>query len=197
MAAASMSISLSTTAGRSKLPSAVTRCFPLPFPLPDDGALVLSLATLCDLDFERASGVRVALDERGERVCSTSFSGAGTGGSSGLWMVRARFAAGGANIEENKLCAADAVTAGGGAMEPFRAPDRDCPPDIVLPVGLPGSLKKLAVRLLLGVCLPVEGSWESSSLSVWLVVLLLTLKLAYKSRARRLRASCRGRTGVG
>ena len=57
-----MSISLSS--GRSKLPSAVTRCFPLPFPLPDDGALALSLAALCDFDLERASGVRVAFDER-------------------------------------------------------------------------------------------------------------------------------------
>ena len=110
-------------------------------------------------------------------------------------MVRARLAAGGANIEENRLCAADAVTAGG-AMDPLRAPDRDWLPDIGLPVGLPGSLKKVAVRLLFGVCLPVGASWESSSLRVWLVLLLLTLKFAYNSRARKLRASCKERTGV-
>lgn len=57
--------------------------------------------------------------------------GAGIGGSSGLWIVRARFAGGGAKIDENKLCVADAVTGGGGAIDPLRAPDLDEPVGVI------------------------------------------------------------------
>ncbi|OBZ66273.1 hypothetical protein A0H81_13741 [Grifola frondosa] len=69
----------------------------------------------------------------------TSFTrcGAGMGGSWGLWMVRARFAGGGANNDENRLCVAEAVTGGGGAIEPLRASIREellgvmaLPPDV-------------------------------------------------------------------
>ena len=81
-----MSISLSSTElfTVSKLPSAVTRCLPLPLPLADAGALAFSLAALFDFDFACASGVRATFGGRGDRVCSTGFSGAETGGSSGL-----------------------------------------------------------------------------------------------------------------
>ena len=54
--------------------------------------------------------------------------------------MRARFAGGGASREENKLCAAEAVTGGGGAIEPLRAAERDDWPP-ALPDGLPGSAK--------------------------------------------------------
>lgn len=54
----------------------------------------------------------------------------------------------------NRLWAAEAVTGGGGAIEPLRAPEReDCPPPALL-LGLPGSLKKFADLLPFGVCLP-------------------------------------------
>lgn len=106
-------------------------------------------------------------------------------------MVRARLAGGGASKEENKLCAAEAVTGGGGAIEPLRAADReDCP----AAPGLPGIPKKAPDAGLVGVfpfaaCLAAAWSWESRSNSVLLVELFLTLKLAYERRARKLRAS--------
>lgn len=46
-------------------------------------------------------------------------SGGGTGGSSGLRIVLARFAGGGPSNEAKRLCPAEAVTGAGGPMDPF------------------------------------------------------------------------------
>ena len=85
VAAASISISPPVLPAASKLPSAVTRCLPLPLPLLEDEGPALSFAAFLDFDFPCVSGVRAAFGgRRGERVGSIAFSGAVAGGSSGL-----------------------------------------------------------------------------------------------------------------
>lgn len=46
-------------------------------------------------------------------------------------MVRARFDGGGASIDEKRLCAADAVTGGGGAIGPLREAVLVEPPGVI------------------------------------------------------------------
>ena len=54
-------------------------------------------------------------------------TGAGTGGSSGLRIVLARFAEGGPSNDAKRLCPAEAVTGAGGPMDPFLLIERGDP----------------------------------------------------------------------
>ena len=54
-------------------------------------------------------------------------TGGGTGGSSGLRIVLARFAGGVPSIDAKRLCPADAVTGAGGPMDPFLPIERGEP----------------------------------------------------------------------
>ena len=53
-------------------------------------------------------------------VTGLAFSGGGTGGSSGLWIVLARLEGGGCRREEKRLWVADALTVAGGGIVPLR-----------------------------------------------------------------------------
>jgi hypothetical protein len=53
--------------------------------------------------------------------------GGGTGGSSGLRIVLARFAGGGPSNDAKRLCPAEAVTGAGGPMDPFLLTERGEP----------------------------------------------------------------------
>jgi hypothetical protein len=72
---------------------------------------------IVDLDTRERSDEPIALFS--EDAVLAGLTGAGTGGSSGLRIVRARFAGGGPSSEAKRLCPAEAVTGAGGPMDPF------------------------------------------------------------------------------
>lgn len=67
-----------------------------------------------------AGGTRGVFPALRSGVAGRGFVGGGTGGSCGLWMVLARLEGGGCRSEEKRLCVADAVTEGGGSIDPLR-----------------------------------------------------------------------------
>lgn len=70
-----------------------------------------------DLDTRERSEEAIAL--LSEDAVPVGRTGAGTGGSSGLRMVLARFAGGVPSKDAKRLCPAEAVTGAGGPMDPF------------------------------------------------------------------------------
>lgn len=112
VAAAFISMSPSVVCVSVSIRLSTSLAFPFSFTL--DLASFLPLAWPC-----APSAVRGDFGGFFNGVDGFPFSGAGTGGSSGLWMVRTRFVGGGARIDVNRLWAADAVV-GGGAIGPLR-----------------------------------------------------------------------------
>lgn len=81
--------------------------------LPLTSFLAFAFAWLPDEPREAFTGLRGGVTGRG-------FVGGGIGGSCGLWIVLARLEGGGCRREEKRLCVAEAVTGGGGAIVPLR-----------------------------------------------------------------------------
>lgn len=71
------------------------------------------------VDFETRERSDVPIALLSEDAVLVGRTGAGTGGSSGLRIVRARFAGGGPSNDAKRLCPAEAVTGAGGPIDPF------------------------------------------------------------------------------
>lgn len=78
-----------------------------------------------DLETRERSDEPIALFS--EDAVFVGRSGAGTGGSSGLRTVLARFAGGGPSNDAKRLCPAETVTGAGGPIAPFLLLDRGEP----------------------------------------------------------------------
>ena len=102
-------------------------------------------------------------------------TGAGTGGSSGLRIVLARFAGGGPSNDAKRLCPAEAVIGAGGPMDPF-LPREWGEPD----------WNRLGRWYEVG----CEGAWASRSRMLLLERSWVALYEAYPRRARKARVSC-------
>ena len=126
-----------------------------------------------DLETRERSDEPIALFSVG--AVPVGRTGAGTGGSSGLRIVLARFAGGGPSNDAKRLCPADAVTGAGGPMDPF------------LPIewGDP-DWNRLERWYEIG----CEGAWASRSRRVLLERSWVALYEAYPRRARKARVSC-------
>ena len=72
---------------------------------------------MVDLDTRERSEEPIAL--LSDEAVLAGRTGAGTGGSSGLRIVLARFAGGVPSMDVKRLCPVGAVTGAGGPMEPF------------------------------------------------------------------------------
>lgn len=99
-----------------------------------------------DLETRERSDEPIALFS--EDAVLAGRTGAGTGGSSGLRIVLARFAGGGPSNDAKRLCPAEVVTGAGGPMDPFLPPERGEP-----------DWNKLGRGYEIG----CEGAWASSS----------------------------------
>jgi len=132
---------------------------------------------IADLDTRERPGESIA--RFSADAVPAGLDGAGTGGSSGLRIVLARFAGGGPSNDAKRLCPAEAVTGAGGPMDPF------------LPIewGDPDWN-----RLGRGYEIGCEGVWASRSRMLLLERSWVALYEAYPRRARKARVSCTTRT---
>ena len=106
-------------------------------------------------------------------------TGAGTGGSSGLRIVLARFAGGDPSNDAKRFCPAEAVTGAGGPIDPF----------LLIEWGDP-DWNMLGRGYVIG----CEGVWASRSRMLLPERSWVALYEAYPRRARKARVSCATRT---